>query len=161
MNVAIWLLTGVLALPLAEIVTFALVAAWIGFGWAALAILTTSLAGAVMLRLGSGGRVARLRVVLETQRLAALQADSAGTIYLLAAILLLIPGFITDVIGILLLLPPARRLLGTLLGRAFGGSRTPRRADAVDLEAQEWRRVPDPALSQRKQRDADDRLDDR
>jgi UPF0716 protein FxsA len=64
MNVAIWLLSAVLALPLAEIITFVLVAAWIGFGWAALALIATSVAGATMLRLSGGAQIARIRVVL-------------------------------------------------------------------------------------------------
>lgn len=151
MNVAIWLLSAVLALPIAEIVVFVLVAAWIGFAWAALAVLLTSLAGAAMLRHGGGNHIARMRVVMGAQRAAALEADSAGTFYLLAAILLLIPGFITDVIGIVLLLPPLRRIIGAMLQRGLA----PRAAndDVVDLDPRDWRQVPDPTLPPR--RDAD------
>src|SRR4051794_41681244 len=115
MNVAIWLLTALLALPLAEIVVFVLVATAIGFGWAALAIVAGSMTGALMLRHGGGSHVARMRVVLGPERLSALETDSAGTMYVLAAILLLIPGFITDVIGVLLLVKPLRRALGILI----------------------------------------------
>jgi UPF0716 protein FxsA len=152
MNVAIWLLTALLALPLAEIVVFVLVAAGIGFGWAALAIVAGSLTGALMLRRGGGSHVARMRVVLGPQRLAALETDSAGTMYVLAAILLLIPGFITDVIGILLLIKPLRRGLGALLQRALTGGSTPRGDGVVDLEPQEWRQVPDRQLHDQRRR---------
>ena len=146
MNVAIWLLTAVLALPLAEIVVFVLVALWIGFLWALLAVVATSTAGALMLRLGGGAHVARVKTVLGPQRLTALEADGPGTMYILAAILLLTPGFITDALGILLLVRPLRRVLGALLLRAFAAPGPQRRDDVVDLEPQEWEQVPDRQL---------------
>jgi UPF0716 protein FxsA len=143
MNVAIWLLTAMLALPLTEIALFVLVAIWIGFAWALLAIVATSLAGALMLRLGGGGHVERMRVVLGPQRVTALQSDSTGTMYLLAAILLLIPGFLTGAIGVLLLIGPLRRALGALLLRIFTPSAATRRDGVVDLDRDEWRQVPE------------------
>jgi UPF0716 protein FxsA len=152
MNVAIWLLSAVLALPFAEIVLFVLVAVWIGFVWALLAVLATSLAGALMLRLGGGGHIERMKVVLGPQRVTALQSDSAGTMYLLAAILLLIPGFLTDVIGVLLLIRPLRRLLGALLMRAFAPRAAQRRDGVVDLDRDEWRQVPDAQLRDERER---------
>jgi UPF0716 protein FxsA len=77
----------------------------------------------------------------------ALQADSAGTLTLLAGILLLIPGFITDVLGLLLLLAPLRRALGVLLGL----KPAPARADGVvDLAPEQWHQVPDAALTDRR-----------
>ena len=153
MNVAIWLLSAVLALPLAEIVVFVIVAAWIGFMWAAVALIATSLTGAAMLRLSGGGHIARVRVVLGEERLAALKADSAGTMYLLAAILLLIPGFITDLVAVLLLIPPLRRLAGALLSRvaARGGKRS---EGVVDLGRDEWQQVPEARLRDQRERES-------
>ena len=46
MNVAKWLLLAILALPVAELVVFILVAATIGFGLALLLVIATSFAGA-------------------------------------------------------------------------------------------------------------------
>jgi UPF0716 protein FxsA len=152
MNVAIWLLSAVLALPLAEIITFVLVAAWIGFGWAALALIATSVAGATMLRLSGGAHIARIRVVLGEERVAALQADSAGTMYLIAAILLLIPGFITDVIAVLLLVPPLRRFAGALLLRSFAARADKHRDGVVDLDRDEWQQVPQTRLRDQRER---------
>ena len=153
MNVAIWLLSAVLALPLAEIVVFVIVAAWVGFAWAAFALVATSLTGAAMLRLSGGAHIARIRVVLGEERVAALKADSAGTMYLLAAILLLIPGFITDVIAILLLVPPLRRLAGALLLRSLLSRQSKRNGDVVDLERGEWQQVPEARLRDQRERD--------
>lgn len=147
MNVAIWLLSAILALPVAEIVVFVAVAAAVGFLWALLAIALTSLAGAAMLRHGGGAHIARMRVVMGPQRAAAFEADGAGTLYLLAAILLLIPGFITDVLGVVLLVPPLRRAVAALFRRA-----APKRRDdnVVDLDPDDWRRVGDPQLRDRR-----------
>jgi UPF0716 protein FxsA len=152
MNVAIWLLIAVLALPLAEIVLFVVIAVWVGFAWALLGVLATSVAGALMLRLGGGGHVARMKVMMGAQRVTALQSDSAGTMYLLAAILLLIPGFITDAIGLLLLIAPLRRALGAMLLRAFTSPRTPRGDGVVDLDPQEWRQVPEAQIRDDRER---------
>ena len=152
MNVAIWLLIALLALPLAAIVLFVLVAIWIGFLWALLAVVSTSVIGAVMLRMGGGAHVERVKVALGPERVTALQSDSAGTMYLLAAILLLIPGFITDAIGLLLLIAPLRRLLGALLLKAFTASSPPRRDGVVDLDPDEWRQVPDAKLRDERDR---------
>jgi len=101
----------------------------------------------MVLRHAGSGHIARVRVAMGEGGFTALQADSAGTLTLLAGILLLIPGFITDVLGLLLLLAPLRRALGALLWRAG----PPTRGDGVvDLEPEQWRRVPDPALPDRR-----------
>jgi UPF0716 protein FxsA len=77
-----------------------------------------------------------------------LQADGTGGLVLLAGFLLLIPGFITDVAGLLLLLAPLRR---ALVG-AFVGGKPPQASDGVvDLEPEQWRRVPDQALTDRRE----------
>ncbi len=151
MNVAIWLLFGLLALPLAEIAVFVLVALWAGFNWALLGIVTGCLAGALLLRL-AGARMARIRVVLGDQRLTALEDDGSGTMLLLAGILLLVPGFITDVIALALLIGPIRRTLAAQVLRAAG--RGAKRDDGVvDLEPEQWRRMPPETLSDRRERD--------
>jgi UPF0716 protein FxsA len=143
MNVAKWLLLALLALPILELAAFIAVAEAIGFLWALALVAATSLTGAMVLRHAGGNHIARVRVAMGEGGFTALQADSAGTLTVLAGILLLIPGFITDVLGLLLLLSPLRRALSALLGR--GGP--PARADGVvDLEPEQWRRVPDPAL---------------
>ena len=148
MNVAIWLLIGLLALPVAEIVVFVMVALWVGFNWALLGIVTGSLVGLLMLRSG-GAKLGQIRVVLSDQRLTALEADSAGTMFLIAGILLLVPGFITDFVAVILLIGPFRRALAAFLLRGLRPA--PRRADGVvDLEPNEWRQVPPEKLPDRR-----------
>ena len=147
MNVAKYLLLAVLALPVLELVVFVTIAQAIGFLWAMMLIAATSMAGALVLRHAGGNHIARIRVAMGNGGFSALQADSVGTLTLLAGILLLIPGFITDVLGVLLLLAPLRRALSTL----FGLKRAPARRDGVvDLEPEQWHQVPDPVLPDRR-----------
>ena len=148
MNVAKWLLLGLLALPFMELAAFVAVAATIGFGWALTLILATSLAGALVLRHAGGSHIARVRVAMAEGSFTSLQADGTGFLVLLAGILLLIPGFITGLAGLLLLLGPLRRTLAA----AFGAREPVRRADGVvDLEPEQWHRVPDGALADRRE----------
>ncbi len=100
----------------------------------------------MLLRHGGGSHIARVRTAWDQGSFTALQADSTGGIVLLAGILLLIPGFITDLAGLLLLLAPLWRALSAALGR--GGP--PARTDGVvDLAPEQWHQVPDPALPNR------------
>ncbi len=152
MNVAKWLLLTILMLPVAELVVFVAVAASIGFGWAFLLVLGTSLTGALLLRHAGGNHIARVRVAmnegLSRTSFSALQADGAGVATLFAGFLLLIPGFITDVLAVLVLIGPLRRALTGAFG---GGPPPPRRADGVvDLEPEQWQRVPEPVLPDRR-----------
>jgi UPF0716 protein FxsA len=150
MNVAKYLLLtailAVLLLPLMELVAFVAVAAQIGFVPALALIAAGSFAGVLILRHAGGSHIARVRVALGEGRFTALQADGSGGLVLLAGILLAVPGFITDVVGLLLLIAPLRRAIAATFGRA-----QPRtRADGVvDLPPEQWRRVPDPQLPDR------------
>ena len=147
MNVAKYLLLAVLLLPVMELAAFIAVAAAIGFLPALALIAAGSFAGMLILRHGGGGHIARVRVALGEGSFTALQADSRGGLILLAGILLAIPGFITDALGLLLLIPPLRQALAAAFGR--GGQ--PTRADGVvDLPPEQWRRVPDPQLPDRR-----------
>ncbi len=140
MNMAKYLLLALLALPLAELVAFIAVASQIGFAWALLLLLAGSFAGGLVLRHAGGSHIARVRVALNQGSLTSLRADGRGGAILLAGILLLIPGFITDVLGLLV-----------LAGALFRSNLPPSRGDGVlDLEPEQWQRVPDPALPNRR-----------
>jgi len=146
MNVAKWLLLTFLALPLLELGVFIAVAGAIGFLPALALVLVTSFAGGLVLRHAGGNHIARVRVALDKGSFTTLQADGAATMTLLAGILLLVPGFITDVLGLLLLIAPLRRAIAGLFGRG-----APKVADGVlDLEPEHWREVRDPVLPDRR-----------
>jgi len=150
MIVAKWLLFALLALPAAELAAFILVGLFIGFGRAVILQLAISFIGMAVLRFGGGTHISRVRVAMGTGDLNSLQADGAGFFTLLAGILLLIPGFITDIIGALLLIGPLRRLVGAALGRGGGNVR---RDGVVDLEREEWRQVPEERLADQRNRE--------
>jgi len=138
MNVAKVLLLILLSLPVLELLAFGAVAAAIGFGWALLLLLGASFAGGLLLRHAGGNHVARMRVAMAEGSISSLAADTTGSLVILAGILLLVPGFITDVAG-----------LGLLLFALLRPRRSPPRRPAdgvVDLDPEQWRRVPEPAL---------------
>lgn len=138
MNVAKWVILAVLALPILELAAFIAVVATIGFGWALSLILAGSLCGALILRHAGSGQAARIRVALDHGSFATLQTGAWGGLPLIAGILLLIPGFITDIVALLLLVGSLRR---TFVGTA------PQQADGVvDLAPEQWHQVPDPSL---------------
>jgi UPF0716 family protein affecting phage T7 exclusion len=137
MNVAKWVILAVFALPILELAAFVAVAAAIGFGWALSLILVGSLCGALILRHAGTGHAARIRVAMDNGSFAALQTDLGGGRMLLAGILLLIPGFITDIIALILLIG---------LRHTFP-SAVPRQDDGVvDLTREQWHQVPEPSL---------------
>jgi len=147
MNVAKYLLLAVLLLPIMELAAFIAVAAQIGFLPALALIAIGSMAGMLILRHAGGSHIARVRVALGEGSFTALQADSSGGLILLAGILLAIPGFITDALGVLLLVPPLRQAIGGAFGR---GGPAPHADGVVDLPPEQWRRVPDPGLTNRR-----------
>ena len=123
MNVAKWVILAVLALPFLELAAFIAVVATIGFGWALSLILAGSLCGALILRHAGSGHAARIRVALDHGPFAALQTDAGGGLTLLAGILLLIPGFITDIVALI----SAGRIAAPRLCRRSASTRRRRR----------------------------------
>ena len=105
---------------LAELVVFVLVAAWIGVGATILATLVTSAVGWALLARQGTRALADLRERARTRQAAGRELGDAGLVAL-GGLLMVLPGFLGDLIGLLLLLPitrrPARALLGRLLER--------------------------------------------
>ncbi len=151
MNVAKWLLLGLLTLPLAELAAFIAVASAWGFLTALALLIGASVAGGLILRHAGGHHVQRMHAAMRDgfarQDFTALRIDGLGGLTLLGGLLLAIPGFITGFVGLLVLLVPAWRALREALGR-----RPPEtRADGVvDLDPEQWRRVDDPRLASRR-----------
>ena len=80
----------------------------------------------------------------------ALEADASGGAILVAGILLLIPGFITDIAALL----PAHTALALAMRLAFRHVVAPARNDGVvDLPPEQWHQVPDPSLPDQRRRD--------
>lgn len=116
-NVAKLALLAVLALPILELAVFIAVAAIVGFGWALSLVLAGSLTVCVSCATSAVLIITRMRVVLDQGSLTALQADNRGGQVIFAGILLLVPGFINDIVALILLIAPLRWALS-----AFGGA---------------------------------------
>jgi UPF0716 protein FxsA len=100
-----------LVTAIAEVAAFVLVAKAIGVGWALVAgVVTTVLGGWLLRREGVRGW-RRFRSALQEGRPPGAEA-SDGLAGLTGAFLLVLPGFVTDLVGLLLLVPPIRRLTG-------------------------------------------------
>ena len=110
------LAAGVLAL--AEVVVYVLVANWIGLGWTILATLATSALGLLLLARQGTRALADLRERARERRPSGRALGDAGLIAV-GGLLMLLPGFLGDLAGLLCLLPPTRPLVRALLGRLF------------------------------------------
>ena len=144
-----WIIAAILLFPVAEIAAFVLVASLIGLGWAFLLLLATTTLGIALLRQAGRGRLAGFRVAVSDRNITAIEGGTDAFLTILGAFLLVLPGFITDLIGLLLLVKPLRHWCGAALRRAVHG----RRRDAnpvVDLAPGEWRQVPDRELENRR-----------
>lgn len=105
------ILAGLVLLVVVEIVAIVAVAQWIGIGWTLLALLGLSLLGALLLRQqGAKAWRAFSGAVAEGRPPAREALD--GVLILVGALLIALPGFVSDVLGLLCLLPPTRRLIG-------------------------------------------------
>ena len=120
----------ILVVPIVEILFMIKVAGYIGGLATVLLILGTCVIGATIVRRIGARAWAELQQSAATGRLPRDIVDKV--IVLLGGVLLLVPGFITDVIGIVLLIPFTRRwtrrLVGSYVGRRVRVVRTPGRA---------------------------------
>ena len=107
--------------PIAELFVMVQVAMWIGFFWMLMLLFASAVAGILILR--HRGRVhwQRFRGAIDERRPPAREAFD-GTMITVGAVLLIIPGFITSLLGLLLLFPPTRYLV-RIAGFALFASR--------------------------------------
>lgn len=148
----------VLLLPLAEIAGFVVVGKAIGL-WATLGLVILSvLLGAFLLRTQG---LSILRRISTASRDGGVPGRDLvhGAMVVVAAFLLLVPGFLTDILGLLLFIPGVRDLAWKFLSRriiilgsspAFNRTRgaPPEKSKSsgpvVDLDADDFKRGPNP-----------------
>jgi UPF0716 protein FxsA len=102
---------------LAELAVFLLVAAWIGLGWTILATLVTGAVGWILLARQGTRVLADLRDRARAREAAGRELGDAGLVAV-GGLLMVLPGFLTDLVGLLFLLPITRRPARALLARA-------------------------------------------
>lgn len=98
-----------LALPIAEIIAFGVVVDWVGFWMALGLVLATSTLGLLIVRHQGFGLIAKVSEIARSG-LTPSAGVGGNVVTLFAGLLLMIPGFITDLIGLLLLVPFVRGL---------------------------------------------------
>ncbi len=153
-------LSVLLAWPLAEIAGFVVVGRALGLWWTLGLVIMTGLLGAFLMR--QQGLHLLKKLSQESQQ-GQVPASSVidGAMIVVAGILLLLPGFVTDIVGIALFIPLVRRFLWSMIGkrvvvvgprgksgfsRPSGGPReTPNTAGkVVDLDEEDFHRNSDP-----------------
>lgn len=113
---ALILLALFIGLPLLEIAVFIQVGGVIGVWPTIAATIATALAGSLLLRAQGLTVLMRARAQMDQGQLPAREMFE-GVCLVLAGALLLVPGFVTDVIGLLLFVPPLRELLRRMIAR--------------------------------------------
>jgi UPF0716 protein FxsA len=149
-----------LALPFLEIAGFVIVGSEIGVLYTLALVIASGILGAILLRIQGFGVMSRIRRELDAGGDPGREV-AHGAMILLAGVLLLIPGFVTDIVGLLLFLPPVRDAAWRFLksrvsisAGSFGGFARPGAASGVrpngrrggktiDLDADEYSSGPD------------------
>jgi UPF0716 protein FxsA len=111
-----WIPLALLISAIIEVVAFVLVANAIGWGWAILLAIAASVVGLVLLRREGTRAWSRFRDVTAAGERPGPQLTKS-VVGLIGAFLLTVPGFVTDAIGVLLLLPPVRAGAGRAVTR--------------------------------------------
>ncbi len=114
------LLILLIAWPAIEILAFIEIGQAIGWLLAVGVLLGTSVLGAQLLRIQGRAAIERVSLAVTEHRPPA-GAAIDGLLGFLGGVLLVIPGFVTDALGVLLLLPPIRTLTRRWLSRHYGG----------------------------------------
>ena len=110
------LVIAFILVPLAELAVLIAVGDWIGLVPTLILLLVVSVAGAWLAKREGMAAWRRLQLALAEGRMPTVEVTD-GALILLAGALLLTPGFLSDVLGILLLLPPTRAVARRMLPR--------------------------------------------
>ena len=141
-----------IVLPLVEIAGFALVGSLIGVLPTVALVIATTILGAALLRIQGFGALTRIRTTIETGGAPGRDVVH-GLMIALAGLLLVIPGFFTDLLGLFLFIPPLRELVWHFLKNRFVvvdasyGDRYGFRRDGsptIDLDADDFTRKDNP-----------------
>ena len=100
----------------AEIVLFVLGVRWIGLGYTVLALAGVSVVGGMLLSVLGGSALRAYREAVAAEEPPG-PAVVSGTIGVVGALLMLVPGFLSGLAGLLCVLPPTRFLLRPLVIR--------------------------------------------
>jgi len=129
-----------IVVPIAELALLIQIGGLIGVWWTIALLVADAVLGSLLAR--SQGRLAwrRFNEALRSGRPPAREVMD-GALVLFGGALLLTPGFLSDILGLVLLLPPTRAVVGAVLVRRFAG-RMVASVAAPRPEGQRGRRSP-------------------
>jgi UPF0716 family protein affecting phage T7 exclusion len=116
--VVLFLFLFFVVMPLIELAIFVQVAHWIGVLEALVLLIVISIVGVFIVRHQGLGVYRRVRAEIRAGIVPTVQLVD-GLLILIAGVLLILPGFVTSVFGLLLLLPPVRNVAHRVLRRRF------------------------------------------
>lgn len=136
-----------LALPFLEIAGFVIVGRQIGALATVGLVLASAIAGSLLLRHQGFGIMRRVRAEMDAGRDPSRQL-AHGAMLFVAALLLIVPGFITDFLALLLLIAPVRNLAWQFLKNRvvvagdfdIRGTGDRRRGETIDLDEDDFSR---------------------
>lgn len=147
---------ALLVIPLLEIAAFVVIGGQIGVFPTLALVVVTAVIGSVLLRFQGFGLINRIQTEMNAGRVPARELVH-GVMLLVAGVLLLTPGFVTDAVGFLLFVPAIRDAMWAFLrqrvvvvgpGGAEMGAAGRRPNDAsgptIDLGEDDFERDPDP-----------------
>jgi UPF0716 protein FxsA len=112
-----------LALPILDIASLIAVGDRIGVWPTVAAVLVSGLVGTILVRTQGFTIAQQARVTLQAGRFPAREVFD-GACVLIGGALLIFPGFVSDAIGLMLLVAPVRRVLRSLIGGVVRRSRS-------------------------------------
>ena len=104
--------------PIAELAVIIQVGQQIGVLWTVAILVVDSILGSILMRAQGRSAWRRFNVTLQSGRPPAREVLD-GVLVIFGGALLLTPGFITDILGLVLLLPPSRAVVRRVLVRRF------------------------------------------
>lgn len=137
-------LLTILALPLIEIALFVVIGQAIGLVPTLLGVVLTGLIGALVLRWQGTAALREMQMRLQRGEMPA-RAMGDTMLIGLGGLLLLLPGYFTDLAGLLLLLPWTRELIYRLLARNLNvvdvttSTRRSGDPELIELDRTDWR----------------------
>src|SRR5262245_51296529 len=105
-----------IVVPIAELAVIIQVGGLIGVWWTIALLIADSILGSVLLRTQGRSAWMRFNAAVQSARIPAREVLD-GALVITGGVLLLTPGFITDIFGIVLLIPPTRALVRRIVAR--------------------------------------------
>jgi UPF0716 protein FxsA len=128
--------------PIAELAVIIQIGQWIGVLWTVVLLIADSILGSLLMRHQGRATWRRFQAAIAEGRLPARETID-GALVIFGGALLVTPGFISDILGLLCLLPPTRAVLRRVLVARFAdrmtrgmtsGPSAPRRRADYDIE---------------------------